>query len=96
MKLNPGDVIRVFMWHGVVNDVFTSTSGRTVVEIYCVKHAIKRQPPELFVLDSIEWKFATLHDLMMEHGQHQKRIESKMDKILALYSRQMSQQVTGG
>ena len=86
MEINRGDVIKVFIWHGVVKDVFTSTSGRTVIEVYCVKHAMKHQSPELFVLDSIEWAWATLHDLLAERATYQKHVGRRMEEILALYS----------
>jgi len=87
MEIKPGDVIKVFIWHGIVKDVFVSTSGRTVIEVYCVKHAMKHQPPELFVLGDIEWNWATLHDLLAERATYQKHVDRRMEELLPLYGK---------
>jgi len=84
MEIQTGDIIKVFIWHGIVKDVFVSASGRTVIEVYCIKHAMKHQPPELFILDSVEWEQATLHDLLAEETTYKKHIDRKITEMLSL------------
>lgn len=85
MNIKRGDVVKIFHWHGIVKDVFVSESGRMAVEIYCIKHAMKHQFPEIFLLDDVDWSYATLHDLLTERIEYQEQVNIKANEIFALY-----------
>ncbi|MBN1284034.1 MAG: hypothetical protein JXB47_01405 [Anaerolineae bacterium] len=65
---HPGDVVCVYRWHGIVQNVYVSPiNGTRVLEIAFIKNIFKAQPPELHKLTPETLiERATLDDLKAE------------------------------
>jgi hypothetical protein len=46
-----GDVIKMYNWHGVVMNVFTSETGRTVLQVQTARNVFRGYPPEFIEVD---------------------------------------------
>jgi hypothetical protein len=50
-KPKAGDIIKMHAWHGVVLDVFTNETGRTVLHVQTARNVFRGYPPEFIEVD---------------------------------------------
>lgn len=49
---NVGDVIKMYSWHGVVLNVFTSQTGGTVLQVQTARNVFRDYPPEFIEVEA--------------------------------------------
>ncbi|GAB4408918.1 MAG: hypothetical protein Fur0044_02380 [Anaerolineae bacterium] len=82
-----GDIIKMHSWHGVVLEVFTSKTGRTVLHVQTARNVFRGYPPEFIEVDVAPEAItpATRADLEKEikHLQHMREIglRQMLDRI---------------
>jgi len=89
MNVKPGDVVKIYSWHGVVQDVFTSAGG-TVLKMRFVKNLFFGQESELIELvDEIEIAPATVEDLRGEIRSRARYQQNEIDRFLTVAERRL-------
>lgn len=80
-----GDIVRLRSWHGVVLDVFTNSSDRTVLRVQTVRNLFRRLNPEFIEFDLAPDTIvpATLDDLKQEIEQYQAFLDESLEQFLA-------------
>ena len=82
-----GDIIKMHSWHGVVLEVFTSKTGRTVLHVQTARNVFRGYPPEFIEVDVAPEAItpATRADLEKEikHLKHMREIglRQMLDRI---------------
>jgi hypothetical protein len=51
-KPKAGDIIKMHSWHGVVLEVFTSETGRTVLHVQTARNVFRGYPPEFIEVEA--------------------------------------------
>lgn len=80
-----GDIIRMRSWHGVVLDVFTSKTGKTILRVQTVRNIFRRLNPEFIEFDLAPDTIspATLADLQAEVATYQKFLKASIEELFA-------------
>jgi hypothetical protein len=81
----PGDIIKMRAWHGIVMDVFRNEMGRTVLQVQTVRNIFRKPGPELIEVDLAPDQItpATPEDLLNEIALHQKMQAEAIDQFLS-------------
>jgi hypothetical protein len=51
-KPKAGDIIKMHSWHGVVLEIFTSETGRTVLQVQTARNVFRGYPPEFIEIEA--------------------------------------------
>lgn len=80
-----GNIIKMHTWHGVVMDVFTSSTGGIVLKVQTVRNVFRKLPPELIELEVAPGSIApaTYADLRAEIDRHYQMQESAIEALLS-------------
>ena len=80
----PGNVIKMRAWHGIVLDVFNNENGRTVLRVQTVRNIFRKLGPELIEINIAPDQItpATRQDLLNEIALHQKMQEEVIEQFL--------------
>lgn len=89
--INIGDIVKVHSWHGVVQDVAVSRSGRVFVKVLFVKNLFFGQNAELLELDiGTEVEPATVEALRAEIESRTAYQQRRIDYLVSLVSGETS------
>ena len=81
----PGDIIKMRSWHGIVLDVFKNDTGKTVLQVQTARNLFRKLGPELIEVDLAPQHIssATLEELQQEITVHQQMQEAALTNFLA-------------
>ena len=80
----PGNVIKMRAWHGIVLDIFKNKNDRTVLRVQTVRNIFRKLGPELIEIDIAPDQItpATRQDLLNEIALHQKMQKEVIEQFL--------------
>lgn len=80
----PGDIIKMRAWHGIVLDVFQNEKGQTILRVQTVRNIFRKLGPELIEVDIAPDQIspATRQDLLNEITLHQKMQQEVIKQFL--------------
>lgn len=81
-----GSVIRMYNWHGIVLDVLTGATGKTVLYVQTARNIFRGKNPEHIEVDLAPGAIsqATLEDLEQEIADLKRRQDGEIAKLLRL------------
>jgi hypothetical protein len=83
-KPKVGDIIKMHAWHGVVLNVFSSETGRTVLQVQTARNVFRGYPPEFIEVEAAPDAIspATRQDLEAEIDYLQRMREVGLRQML--------------
>ncbi|MFN8495477.1 MAG: hypothetical protein U0350_48225 [Caldilineaceae bacterium] len=81
-----GSVIKMYSWHGIVLDVFTGATGKTVLYVQTARNIFRGKNPEHIEVDLAPDAVsqATLEDLEREIADLKRRQDGEIAKLLRM------------
>lgn len=82
--MDKGSWVKVYnVWYGRVLEVYTNRRGEEVVLVQCVKHAYKRQPPELVPVSNGEVEVVSREDVVEHAESYQRRVDALLKELFS-------------
>jgi hypothetical protein len=76
VNINRGDFVRVFMFNGVVKEIFRSDGGQIAIQVLFAKDVVRSKPAELHLVDDVQLSS------LEEFEDEAKKIRQAQDEVL--------------
>ena len=78
-----GEIVKLGIFHGIVEDIYFNSAGEYVVKLFLVKNAFQRGSSELHESGKIlgDLRPATLQELKAEIGMRKLSLSESLDKF---------------
>ena len=78
--LKKGSIVKLRLWHGVVENVYRAEDGDVMAKVWFVKNVFKMQQPEFLPLAELEP--ATLEGMLTELHYLREGLEHNLERLL--------------